>query len=85
MNKSKTEIRGATTLDWIAIALVSIGGLNWLLVGAFQFDLVAALFGEMTALSRAVYVLVGLAAIYMIVAAPRMVRRDHARLEPLTL
>lgn len=47
--------------------LLIVGGLNWLLVGAFDFDLVAALFGDMSPLSRIVYVLVGLSAIYQIV------------------
>ncbi len=47
----------------IAFILVIIGGLNWLLVGAFGYDLVASLLGEMSALSRVVYVLVGISAI----------------------
>lgn len=51
-------------LDWIATILMIVGGLNWGLVGAMDFDLVAALFGEMSTLTRAVYVLVGLAALY---------------------
>lgn len=54
-------------LNIITRILLIVGGLNWLLVGAFDFDLVAALFGEMSALSRIVYVLVGLSAIYQIV------------------
>lgn len=53
-------------LNIICLTLVIIGGLNWLLVGAFQFDLVATLFGVNTPVSRAVYILVGLAAIYAI-------------------
>jgi uncharacterized protein len=52
--------------DWIAFVLLIVGGLNWGLVGAFNFDLVATIFGDMTALSRIVYVLVGLAAIYLL-------------------
>lgn len=52
------------SLDITAVALLIIGGLNWGLVGAANFDLVAALFGPMSALSRVVYVLVGLAAVY---------------------
>ena len=54
------------TLDWIALILVIVGGLNWGLVGIFSFDLVAAIFGSMSAISRIVYTLVGIAAIYMI-------------------
>jgi uncharacterized membrane protein YuzA (DUF378 family) len=51
-------------LDVIAAVLLVVGGLNWGLVGAFGFDLVATLFGAMTPLARIVYVLVGLSAIY---------------------
>jgi uncharacterized protein len=47
----------------VALLLVIVGGLNWGLVGAFNFDLVAALLGHMSMLARAVYVLVGLSAI----------------------
>jgi uncharacterized membrane protein YuzA (DUF378 family) len=46
---------------WLALALVIIGAVNWGLVGLFQFDLVAALFGPASVLSRIVYSLVGLA------------------------
>jgi uncharacterized protein len=53
-------------VDLIALILVIVGGLNWGLVGLFEFDLVAAIFGEMSALSRIIYILVGLAALYMI-------------------
>ena len=52
------------SLDVAALALLVIGGLNWGLVGAANFDLVATLFGEMSAISRVIYVLVGLAALY---------------------
>lgn len=50
------------TLDIATAVLVIVGGLNWGLVGLFGFDLVATLFGDMSVASRAVYVLVGLAA-----------------------
>ncbi len=54
-------------MDRIALALAVIGGLNWGLVGLFRFDLVAFLFGGQTAtVSRVVYTLVGLAAIWCI-------------------
>jgi uncharacterized protein len=53
-------------VDWIALILVIIGGLNWGLVGLFNYDLVAAIFGAGSSLSRIVYILVGLAALYMI-------------------
>jgi uncharacterized membrane protein YuzA (DUF378 family) len=51
----------------IAVVLLIVGGLNWGLVGLFQFDLVAALFGAAGFMSRLVYTLVGLAAVYVAV------------------
>lgn len=55
-----------------AVVLVIIGGLNWGLVGFFDWNLVDAIFGEGSALSRIIYAIVGLAAVYMIIA--RLVR-----------
>lgn len=52
------------TLDVIAAVLLVVGGLNWGLVGAAEFDLVAALLGAGSVLSKAVYSLVGAAALY---------------------
>jgi len=69
-------------LDVTAAALVIVGGLNWGLVAVAEFDLVAALvgleFGETNALSRAVYGLVGLAAVYQ-VAQHAAIRRRWSR------
>jgi len=56
-------------IDWVAMVLVIIGALNWGLVGLFSFDLVAAIFGAMSLLSRVVYALVGIAGLWMIYAA----------------
>jgi uncharacterized membrane protein YuzA (DUF378 family) len=54
-------------LDRIALTLAIIGGLNWGSIGLFRFDLVAYLFGGQTAtLSRVIYTLVGLAAVWCI-------------------
>jgi len=58
------RMKKLSALDWIALILIIIGGLNWGLVGAFKFDLVAAIFGTLTAVARIVYILVGLSAIY---------------------
>lgn len=55
-----------TSLDIVAIILLVIGGLNWALVGIFSFDLVAAIFGDMSVVSRIVYILVGLSAVYVL-------------------
>lgn len=54
-----------STLKMVAIWLLIIGGLNWGLVGLLDLDLVALLFGEMTLLSRIVYILVGGSALYV--------------------
>jgi len=52
----------------IALTLTLIGALNWGLVGFFDFNLVTALFGEGSALSRIVFALVGLSAVWVIIA-----------------
>ncbi len=55
------------SLNAITLILVIVGALNWLLVGAFEFDLVAAItgndFGETNAFSRIIYILVGLSGV----------------------
>ena len=48
----------------IVSILIIVGGLNWGLVGAFNFDFVAFLFGQMSALSRIVYIFIGLSALW---------------------
>lgn len=60
------------TIDWIAYVLTIIGGLNWGLVGAFDFNLVAAIFGDQSPLSRIIYILVGLSAIYLIYTGTKL-------------
>ena len=54
-------------INVVTLVLLIVGGLNWGLVGLFDFDLVATLFGEMSALSRTVYTLVGVSALWQIV------------------
>ncbi len=61
-------------IGWIALVLVLIGALNWGLVGIFDFDLVEAIFGEMSPLSRLIYILVGIAAIYMTLTAATFIK-----------
>jgi uncharacterized membrane protein YuzA (DUF378 family) len=67
------------TFYWITLVLLVIGGLNWLLVGLFNFDLVAALFGQMSALSRTVYVLVGIAALCVLGMSFRLIGNTGSR------
>ena len=66
-------------LDKIALTLTIIGGINWGLIGIFQFDLVAWIFGGQDAiLSRVIYTLVGLAGIWCI---SLLFRRGRARFD----
>lgn len=52
------------TLDYIVLILSIIGTINWGLVGLLDFDLVRVLFGNMTLLSRIIYVLIGISGLY---------------------
>jgi uncharacterized membrane protein YuzA (DUF378 family) len=74
-SNATTEVRALGIADWIALVLMIVGAINWGLVGAFRFDLVAALFGEMSMASRIVYVLVGLAGLYGLSIPMRLVPR----------
>lgn len=65
---------GLKVLSTVALVLLIIGGLNWALVGLLGIDLVASVFGTMTLLSRIVYVLVGLGAVYALLMLPRLSR-----------
>ncbi len=53
-------------LNYLVLTLVIIGSLNWLLVGLFEFNLVEAIFGGFSIVSRIIYILVGLAGIWAI-------------------
>ncbi|HRX85089.1 MAG TPA: DUF378 domain-containing protein [Phycisphaerae bacterium] len=69
------------TMDVVAAVLVVVGALNWGLVGLFQFDLVAALLGDGSLLSRLVYCIVGLAGIFQAMQWKAIQRRwshEHA-------
>ena len=59
-------------LDYTLLTLVIIGAIDWGLIGFFQFDLVAFIFGNMSWLSRITYALVGLSGLYMISAYGRI-------------
>jgi len=63
------KLRG---VDFVAVVLVVIGGLNWGLVGLFNFDLVQAILGAVPILARLVYILVGLAAVYTAIRSPHL-------------
>ena len=55
------------TLDYIALIVVFIGAVNWGLIGFFRFDLIASLFGQLSAISRIIYAIVGIAGIYSLI------------------
>ena len=54
-------------INLVTLLLIIVGGLNWGLVGLFDFNLVAALFGDQSALSRIVYILVGASALWQLI------------------
>jgi uncharacterized membrane protein YuzA (DUF378 family) len=62
-------------LDWLFLILLIIGGLNWGLVGLFKFDLVAAIFGQMAAVTRVVYTIVGLSALYTLIISGKLAKK----------
>lgn len=64
------------TLDYIALILVAIGAINWGLIGFFDFDLVRAIFGNMTWVSRIIYALVGIAGLYSLSFFGRLSNED---------
>ncbi|HLS48991.1 MAG TPA: DUF378 domain-containing protein [Actinomycetaceae bacterium] len=66
----------------VALALTIIGGINWGLVGAFEFNLVDAIFGEGSAASRVVYVIVGISALISIAALFAPADRDRLGTRP---
>ena len=64
-------------LDWTALTLVIIGAINWGLVGFFQFDIVASLFGGVDAvISRVIYAIIGLCGLYCMTMYGRITDTD---------
>ena len=56
-------------MDWVVWVLLFVGGLNWGLVGAFDYNLVDSIFGADSTLGMIIYILVGLAAIWSLFTA----------------
>ncbi len=67
-----------SVVDYIAMALIIIGGLNWASVALFSVDVVATLFGVLSPATKLVYLLVGIAALYAIYLLSRWASRPHA-------
>ncbi|MCL2416117.1 MAG: DUF378 domain-containing protein [Defluviitaleaceae bacterium] len=74
---------GSRFLKWTCLTLIVIGAINWGLIGFFQFDLIAAIFGGVSAwFSRTIYALIGLAGLYGLTFYARMDENhthDHIR------
>ncbi len=69
------KMQKLSVLDMISVVLVIVGGLNWGLVGLAGFNLVDTIFGSMSLISRLVYLLVGLSAIYLAVNATKLEKK----------
>ncbi len=67
------------TLDYIFLTILVIGGINWGLLGLFNFNLVGMLFGATSFLTKIIYILVGVSAIYSIMFYSYFTRRDEVR------
>jgi uncharacterized membrane protein YuzA (DUF378 family) len=79
---SKEKAKQMHALNIVTLLLIIVGGLNWLLVGLFQFDLVAAIFGgQDAAVSRIVYILVGLSALWQLIPFVRSLSDGEIRAE----
>jgi len=64
-----------TNIDWLTMVLLIIGGLNWGLIGAFDFNLVNTILGAWPVVETIIYILVGLSAIYVAVVSTRLSRK----------
>lgn len=71
--------REINPIDWVALVLAAVGALNWGLVGLFHFNLVHAILGGIPALEDAVYVIVGLAGLWLIALMARLASRGVDR------
>ena len=70
----KTFLKSVDIVVWV---LITIGAFNWGLIGFFEFNLVAFLFGDMSAFTRFIYILVGLASLWEIFGFKLMADRWH--------
>lgn len=75
----RSNRKSLETLDVVALVLLFIGGINWALVGLFDFNLVSAIFGGVRWLENFIYVLVGISAIYMAAVTPKLWRERGSR------
>lgn len=64
-------------LDWIAVILLVVGGLNWGILGLFGVNVVGSVFGEMSVISRIIYILVGLSSVYVLSIPSRFMSSEY--------
>ncbi|MFA5126857.1 MAG: DUF378 domain-containing protein [Patescibacteria group bacterium] len=62
-------------LDWLLLILLIIGGLNWGLVGLFDFNLVEALFGSVMIIAKIIYIVVGVSAVYILAISGKLAKK----------
>jgi len=62
-------MKNFNAVEWIALAVLLVGGINWGLVGAFNIDIVSSIFGDATILTRVIFGLVGLSALVILFTA----------------
>lgn len=69
----------ARIVDYIAITLIIVGAINWGLIGFFQFDLIAFIFGGMhTWISRVIYALIGISGLYCLTLYGRVYDQPYS-------
>jgi uncharacterized protein len=74
-----SEIRrekNLNALDWIAVIVSLIGNLNWGIIGIANYNVIAAIFGDMSVLTRLIYLLAAIASIYVASIAGQLVKRE---------
>jgi len=64
--------RKLNAVDWVAMVLLIVGGVNWGLIGLIHIDLVSVLFGDMTIATRVIYLAMGVSALYAIYTCIRL-------------
>lgn len=72
MDTAPEKTKEKDMVSWIALILLIVGGLNWGLVGLIKLDVIKAIFGDMSVLSRILYLLVGIAGVYVLLMPPKM-------------
>lgn len=76
-------MKNLNAFDWVALLLLVVGGVNWGMISMFDVDLVSSVFGDMTMLTRVVYGLVGLSALYTVYILSVKTQEDTHRMSKL--